>query len=192
MNTKRGVYFLANNYVIDFAIAFLNSFRSYNPDIPLCLIPYDSNYDKIAALYEKFNFTIFNDEKVINACDDISSLFPSSISGGFRKLAMWEGPFDEFIYIDVDTVVLSNLDFVFNILLAFDFITSHSSIPVIRKWVWKDSIYTASILNEEQINYAANTGFIISHKKALSIDSIIMPQPEVIWCNSLLISFIMS
>jgi hypothetical protein len=45
--TRRGVYFLANDGILDMAIAFLNSFPTYNPSIALCLIP---NADDVAQL----------------------------------------------------------------------------------------------------------------------------------------------
>jgi hypothetical protein len=178
MNIKRGIYFLSNNNMLDFTIAFLYSLRCHNPDIPLCLIPYNSDYKEIEALEKEFNFITFKNEEILNECDKIAELFSSSIPGTFRKLAIWEGPFDEFIYIDIDTVVLSNLYFVFYYLSEYDFITSHAFVPFIRHWVWKDSIYDANILNEDQINYAANTGFIVSHKNALPLTSVLKKIPD--------------
>lgn len=169
MSIKRGVYFLANDKTLELSIAFLNSFRKFNPDMPLCLIPYNSDCKGITGLSNKYNFSILTDDQVLNACDKISINFYGHISGSFRKLSLWNGPFDEFIYIDTDTVVLTNVEFSFKLLSDYDFITSHSSIPDIRKWVWKDSIYNANVLSEEQINYSANTGYIISHKKALPL-----------------------
>lgn len=169
MNSQRGVYFLANDKILELAIAFLNSFRKFNPDIPLCLIPYDANFQKIASLSNKYNFSIYPGQETLNACDQISTSILGNVKGYFRKLALWEGPFDEFIYIDSDTVVLKNVEFCFQYLSEYDFITSHSNIPSIRKWVWKDSIYKANILSNDQINYAANTGYIISHRKALPL-----------------------
>lgn len=171
MNIRRGVYFLANDKILDLSIAFLNSFRRYNPDIPLCLIPFDCNYKNLENLSDKYNFLIFKDSDILNACDKISIRFFDKIWGNFRKLAIWEGPFDEFIYIDSDTVVLSNVEFSFKYLSDYDFITSHSNIPSISHWVWKESIYSVSNLSRDQIDYAANTGYIISHKKALPLAS---------------------
>lgn len=171
MNIRRGVYFLANDKILDLSIAFLNSFRRNNPDISLCLIPFDCNFKNLENLCDKYNFSIFEDQEILNACDQISIRFFDKIWGQFRKLAMWEGPFDEFIYIDSDTVVLSNVEFSFKYLSDYDFITSHSNIPSIRHWVWKESIYTVSRLSRDQIDYAANTGYIISHKTALPLAS---------------------
>jgi len=191
MNAKRGVYFLANDNTLELSIAFLNSLRKYNPDISLCLIPYNSNYKNIAALCDKYYFSILEDNEILDTCDKISFSFYGHISGSFRKLALWAGPFDEFIYIDTDTVVLKNIEFSFKYLSEYDFITSHSNIPSIRKWVWKDSVYKADVLSEEQINFAANTGFIISHKKIFSLELIQKKLPAALeiknhmelWCG---------
>jgi hypothetical protein len=161
---KRGVYFIANNRVLDLSIAFLNSFRKYNPIISLCLIPYDNNYDKILALQKVYRFDVFKNLTLLQECDAISVKFHNYVLGSFRKLAMWDGIFEEFIYIDVDTVVLDNIDFCFQYLDKYPCITSHSNIQQIRKFVWKDSIYNSDYLSEEQIAFAANTGFIVSKK----------------------------
>lgn len=169
---QRGVYFLADDGVIDLAVTFLNSFRKYNPDIPLCLIPYNENTERLRELQAAYRFSIYLRTDVLARCDGISARFHPRVVGHYRKLACWEGDFDEFIYIDVDTVVLRNIDFVFRLLPGYDFITSHSNLPWIVKWVWKPSIYGAGQLTNEQITFAANTGFIASKKGALTVEGI--------------------
>jgi hypothetical protein len=171
MSIIRGVYFLSNDKMLELTTAFLNSFRRFNPDIPMCLIPYNSDYKKTAEIGDIYNFSVLTDNKILDACDKLSFSFYGHISGSFRKLAIWEGPFDEFVYIDTDTVVLNNIEFSFKLLSDYDFITSHAFLPSIRKFVWKESIYEANVLSEEQISYSANTGYIISNKKALSLDT---------------------
>jgi len=101
-------------------------------------------------------------------CDKRSLSFYPRVVGEFRKLAAWDGRFERFIYIDVDTVVLMNMDFVFKLLNRFEFINSHSNIASSRKYTWKDSIYAVETLSEEQIEYSANMGFIASRKGALT------------------------
>jgi len=163
---KRGVYFLANDYVFELAVAFLNSFRRYNPEIPLCLIPFNSNSERVASLQERYGFSVYEKREVLSYCDEISLKFHRGAVGQYRKLAAWEGDFDEFIYIDVDTIVLGNVAFVFKFLAEYDFVTSHSNIPHILKFVWKPSIFSEGKLSEYQINFAANTGFIAAQKRA--------------------------
>jgi hypothetical protein len=171
-SVSRGVYFLANDRIFDLTVAFLNSFRKYNPEIPLCLIPFNADIERIAALQSIYGFSVFSDGNVLESCDAIGARFHGRPQGEYRKLAMWEGGFDEFIYIDVDTVVLTNIDFVFPFLSEYDFVTSHSNIPEIVKWVWKKSVYDSRQLTAGQIAYSANTGFIASKKEALSLEGI--------------------
>ena len=167
---NRGVYFLANDRIFDLAVAFLNSFRAYNRSIPLCLIPFDGNTNAIESMAEVYNFTVYTNADVLRKCDEISRAFHGRVSGQYRKIAMWEGDFQEFVYIDTDTVVLESIEFVYDLLPRFGFITSHSHIPQSRKWVWKDSVQRSGKLTPDQIAYAANTGFIVSSTGSLSMD----------------------
>jgi hypothetical protein len=168
---KQGIFFLANDTVFELVIAFLNSLRHSNPDIPLCLIPYDGRIAAVSQLAHEYMFSIFDDSAVLSACDNISKRFHNRVQGQYRKLAMWSGKFPMFTYIDVDTVVMRNLDFAFEFLTTFDFITSQSHDSALRRWVWKDSIFDVPPLTREQIEFSANTGFIVSHKAALPLRS---------------------
>ncbi|MFC1730873.1 hypothetical protein ACFL6I_11115 [candidate division KSB1 bacterium] len=168
----RGVYFVANDRVIEMTFAFLNSFRKFNPEISLCMIPFRSDTDQLIGLKEKYNYSIYNNDEVLSFCDDISRQFHGEIIGHYRKLAIWQGDFDEFVYIDIDMLVLKNIDFVFLLLDQYDFITSNSNMSGSEKWVWKESIYQTNALNHDQIKYAANTGFIVSKKNVITKDYI--------------------
>ncbi|MCK5793783.1 MAG: hypothetical protein KAH12_03705 [Anaerolineales bacterium] len=171
-NRARGVYFLASDGTVELATAFLNSFRLHNPEIPLCLIPFDAQFSKVAKLKGKFNFSIFPGGQLFDSCDEISRRFHGYALGAYRKFCIWEGAFDEFLYIDVDTVILSNIDFVFRFLDEYDFVASHSNIPGIQRTVWKPSISGTGKLSSTQIEFAANTGFIASKRGALSLAEI--------------------
>lgn len=160
---KRGVYFLANDGILEAAIGFLNSFRTYNPSIPLCLVPFSDDSERIRALADRYRFTVWGDDAVLRRCDAISREFHDGLTmGQYRKLAIWTGDFDDFLYIDSDTIVLDSVDFVFDHLDRCDFLTSHSNIPRIRHWVWRESIYDTGALDAAQIEYAASTGFVAS------------------------------
>ena len=197
--TQRGVYFLADDGILDMAIAFLNSFRTYNPSIALCLIPYADNVEQLASLRQQYNFTIWSDVATLQWCDEISRSFHGCTVGQYRKLAIWEGPFDQFVYIDSDTVVLHSIDFALRYLDQFDFLTSHSDMPQIRSWVWKDSVYATGALTNKQISYAANTGFLASRRKCLSREQIQAQLPgaqalaqhmELLCCEQPLLNYL--
>ncbi len=174
----RGVYFLANDRVFDLAVAFLTSFRRSNPDIPLHLIPFADECERVTALAQSYGFTVYEDRATLLACDEVSRQFHGNRVGHYRKLAAWSGPFDEFLYIDCDTVVLEPVDFVFELLAEHDVITSHSNMPEIRRWVWRHSALDAGVLNRQQIGYAANTGFIASKAGLFDVHKLLTQLDE--------------
>jgi hypothetical protein len=176
----KGVYFVANDAIYDLAVAFLKSFRIHNPAIRLCLIPYDLETPRLRTLAEQYNFTCFDDRALLARCDDISQRIHGRTFGHYRKLMAWHGPFDEFIYIDSDTVVTSNVDFVFEFMSRYTFIFSHSNWPHLRQWVWKETIYETQVLTKAQIEFAANTGFICSKREILTIDEAERRLPEAL------------
>lgn len=165
----RGAYFLANDGISDLTVAFLNSFRRYNPAMSLCFIPYNDQCRYIQSLASGYNFTMFSDPERLGRCDDISLRFHNEVSGQYRKLLCWEGPFEEFVYIDVDTVVLRNIDFAFEFAKDYGFLASCSDLPQCRKYVWRDSVDACAALTDRQKNFAANTGFFVSRKGCLSL-----------------------
>src|SRR5580658_3484813 len=79
MTHPQGVYFLANDYVLDLAVTFLNSFRKYNPTIPLCLVPFDADICKVTALADKYGFEIYDNMEVLYECDRISESFHDTV-----------------------------------------------------------------------------------------------------------------
>ena len=170
--SSRGIYLLANDSVLDLAIACMSSLRTHNPEIDLCIVPFDSSIRKLQNYSDRFKFCIWNNDHILRDCDQISLKFHDSVMGHYRKLAMWSGPFEEFLYIDVDTVVLENIEFVYRYLADYDFLASHSNMPSIRRFVWKPNMPEVPGLNEEMSSYAANTGFIASRKGLLAINSL--------------------
>lgn len=167
----KGLYFVANDAIYELTVAFLKSFRIHNPSLPLCLIPYNDDIRRTSSLAETYNFSVFSDAAVFERCAAISRRFHGGkVLGHYRKLAAWHGPFDEFIYIDTDTVVTSGVDFVYEFLKEHAFVVSSADIPEITNWVWKDTIHAAGVLNARQIAFAASTGFLCSSKAALNLE----------------------
>ena len=166
---KTGVYFLCNDSLIEMAIAFLNAFRLYNPNLPLCLIPYrDDDITQLRNLAEIYNYSIFTNSGILAACDKIGNRM-KTYDYRFRKLAIWEGDFDNFIYLDVDNIVLEDLSSLFQLLHTYEFVVCDSNIAGNIRWVWKDSIPLREKIGAAQVEFAANTSFILSRKGALSL-----------------------
>lgn len=167
---SRGLYFLANDATYDLAIAFLASFRSLEPDTEIAMIPFDDNTRKIKGLCSRYNFSVFSNPSLFAKCDRVSQVYHGKTLGHYRKLAMWDGPFNEFIYIDIDTVVLSPLSFAFKFLNEYDFVTSHSNIAGSRQFVWKESASGTGLLSAAEFEYAASTGFVASRKGQIDLN----------------------
>ncbi len=107
-----GAYFSANDVVYDWTIAFLNSFRTFNPNLRLILIPFNDNCDSIYQLQEKYNFEIYIDP-TFDRLEAIGRAFELGYTATgpywFRRYASFWGPLDRFIYLDARQVVLADL-----------------------------------------------------------------------------------
>jgi Mannosyltransferase putative len=176
---QRGLYFLANDSMLDMVIAFLNSVKHHNSDLPICFIPFNNTTTRCLTVAAEYGCIVWEDGGLLAKCDAISSAFYNgTFSGQYRKLALWNGPFEEFIYIDVDTIVLSSVSFVFDYLGDYDYIASHSHIKAIEHFVWKDR--NVSSLSEEQISFSTNTGFFCSKKGVLSLEEVEEQLPRAL------------
>jgi len=175
----RGIYFLCNDRLISLAIAFLNAFREHNPRLPLCLIPYkDDDIDELLSLSGTYDFSVFPDQGVLDGCDRISGrILPRDHR--FRKLAIWEGVFDQFIYIDVDNLVLEDISYLFDLLDTYSFVLCDSNIDGNEEWSWKESIYSSGLLTEAQIKFAANTSLIVSSRGKISLADLMRREQEI-------------
>ncbi|MBD2254580.1 hypothetical protein [Nostoc parmelioides] len=50
-----GIYFFANYVVYDWAIAFLNSYRTFNPDLRLIMTSFNDQCDRLLKLSDIYN-----------------------------------------------------------------------------------------------------------------------------------------
>ncbi|MEL7030797.1 MAG: hypothetical protein AAGL97_02895 [Pseudomonadota bacterium] len=107
-----GVFFSANDKVLAWSVPFLTSFRIHNPEMPLCLIPFDQNVSLTKALADQFDFSIFEHDS-FGALEQIGRKLELGHSEygphWFRRYASFWGPFDRFLYLDARQVILSDL-----------------------------------------------------------------------------------
>jgi hypothetical protein len=113
MDERRiGLYFLADDGVYDWVVAFLESLRTWDPDLPCLCIPFSSRFDRLAALAGRYAFRALEHPAfaALDALGKRLSHRPQSIATNmFRKFAMFDGPFDAFAYFDADTLILDPL-----------------------------------------------------------------------------------
>lgn len=110
----RGVYVLGNDHVADFLEALFASLRRHSPDLPVRLIPYDDRLTRTRELCRRHRITLHEDasfaalEQIgLNLWTD--SPYPTH-HRLFRRLCIFWGPFDDFLYLDADVCVLAPLE----------------------------------------------------------------------------------
>jgi hypothetical protein len=121
-----GICTLANDYVYDQLIALLNSIEAIlGPDMPVCIYPYDDRTEKIAAAIAKRpNVQLYQDQESIQRWDEfvrnVWDTHPTARQrwskvtnepyhrvGTHRRYGAFDGPFDRFIYMDADTLLMA-------------------------------------------------------------------------------------
>ncbi len=134
-----GICTLANDRVYDQLVALLNSIEvNGGQDLPVCVYPYDDNTERIKAeIAQRPNVELFDDREVIDLWDNFakSAWEPHPTAkerwlkagskgyhrfGTHRRYCAFDGPFDRFIYMDGDTLLMSPLDRVFAQLDNYD------------------------------------------------------------------------
>lgn len=168
---SRGIYILANDRVIDNAIALLNSIRAYDADSPIVMIPYNNQYQAIADIItNSYGVKIYEDLQLLEKIDDLvkqtcgDNLLdrPNLL----RKLACWFGPFDEFLYIDTDIVVFEKIIENLNYLENNDFICCDYQYTGGIKQVFTPKI--TEIFSEDELKDVFNSGFWGSKKNLIT------------------------
>ena len=132
----KGICTLANDYVYDQVVALINSIEVHaGKDMPVCIYPYDDRLDRLRALAtERPQVHLFEDKAIIERWDNwvkqIWNYHPSAAEkwlavngkpgvhrmGTHRRFCGFEGPFDHFIYMDADTLLLDSPDLIFETL----------------------------------------------------------------------------
>jgi hypothetical protein len=137
-----GICTLANDRVYDQLVALLNSIEAIaGAEMPVCIYPYDDNVDQIAAeIAHRPHVTLYNDHDSIQRWDrfvrDIWDAHPTARQrwqatgdtapyhrvGTHRRYCAFDGPFDQFIYMDADTLLMNDVTFIFNQLHTYDWV----------------------------------------------------------------------
>ena len=127
-----GICTLANDIVCDQLIALLNSIEVIlGSNTPVCIYPFDEQVQQIKAeIAKRPNVFMYEDSASIQRWDKfMQSAAPERLNrnkvrlyGAHRRFCAFEGPFEKFIYMDADTLVMNSLDAVFDKLNESDFV----------------------------------------------------------------------
>ena len=152
---KYGVYFLANDVVYDWTIAFLNSFRTFNPDLPLYLIPFNDRCDRVLSLKDTYNFDIYTDDS-FSRLEAIGEAFELGYTKTgpywFRRYAAFWGPVEQFMYLDTRQVILADLKPFIQALEQYDFDFLHYDCAL-------DQVYESGEFRREMLRKGKGRGF---------------------------------
>ena len=165
MNIMKGIYIVANDKVMDNAIALLNSIRIYEPEIPIFLIPFDNNYQQVASiLNDKHGVKLFpNLDFVEHFTNKIAQIFDRdflALPNKMRKLVQWFGPLNQFLYIDTDIIVFTKMSEILNYLDDYEFLNCDYHFKG-RKLqdVFSSEIIKQNIFSESDLQDVFNSGF---------------------------------
>jgi hypothetical protein len=128
-----GICTLANDRVYDQLLALLNSIEAIlGAEFPICVYPYDTNTEKIAAaiakrpqvqLYEdrdliqrwdKFARAVWDSHPTARQRWNQAGSFGYHRFGTHRRYCAFDGPFHRFLYMDADTLLMAPVAMLFN------------------------------------------------------------------------------
>lgn len=126
-----GICTLANDRVFDQLVALLNSIEAIiGQSIPVCIYPFDDQLNRIRAeIANRPNVMLYDDQASIDRWDNfMQRIAPERLNqklrlyGAHRRFCAFDGPFDRFVYMDADTLLMQPLDAVFDKLNSHDWI----------------------------------------------------------------------
>ncbi|MBD1907540.1 sugar transferase [Funiculus sociatus GB2-A5] len=156
-----GICTLGNDRVYDQIVALLNSIEVVlGPETPVCIYPFDEHTEMISAeISKRPNVFLYDDTESIQRWDEfMQRVRPDKMDrskrlyGAHRRFCAFDGPFDKFIYMDADTLVMKSLDFV------FDKLDEYNCVVYDFQYVQPEYVYNIKskklleVFNKEKIN----------------------------------------
>lgn len=127
-----GICTLANDTVYDQLVALLNSIEVIlGAKTPVCVYPFDDRTTRISAeIAKRSNVFLYDNYASIQRWDEfMQEAAPERLNskkfrlyGAHRRFCAFDGPFEKFVYMDADTLVMNSLDAVFNKLDCHDWV----------------------------------------------------------------------
>lgn len=155
LSSTIGVYFSANDIVYDWAIAFLNSFRTFNPNLQLILIPFNNQCDRLLKEQERYHFEVYIDPSFAQL-EAIGQAFELGYTPTgcywFRRYASFWGPLERFMYLDARQIILANLQPFIEALDRYGFDFLHYDCAI-------DQVYEPGAFRQEMLRQGRSRGF---------------------------------
>ncbi|MGK7940037.1 MAG: Npun_R2821/Npun_R2822 family protein [Crocosphaera sp.] len=204
-----GICTLANDYVYDQVVALLNSIEAiYGQKMPICIYPYDENTEKLKAeIAHRPQVQLYNDTVSIERWDNFAQAVwdthPTAFQrwqkvgsngyhrfGTHRRYCAFDAPFERFIYMDADTLLMSPLETVFSQLdnhdcIVYDF--QHKDLTHVYD---VNSNKLTQVFPEERLNkeifcsgfYGSKKDLFTDNKRHELIDKLQEGEAEILYC----------
>lgn len=210
---KRGIYTLANDVVYDQLIALLNSIERNSGHIPVCVIAYNKEIEQVRTeVAKRENVTLLDNPDLFKFWEDFSlrvwQTHPTAIqqwkSSGIKTQFYRVGenhryvsfdpaaPFDEFIYLDADTLVMQPLDFMFERLNKADVVVYDFQFKDLSHIFNVNSKQLTTVLSEERLKrdifcsgcYASKRGLFSNAELDHVIDTLAQGNSDVLYMGA--------
>ncbi|MBW4521178.1 MAG: sugar transferase [Scytolyngbya sp. HA4215-MV1] len=208
-----GIYTLANDAVYDQLVALLNSIEANaGADFPVCVIAYDDRLDKVKAeIANRKNVSLMNDPAIFAPWEAFSTQVwkthpfamqqwqEQGIDGVYRihcnhRYAAFDpaAPFDRFIYLDADTLLLDSPAIFFNALDDADFVTYDFQHKDPAHIFNLDSPKLLDVFNASRITsdifcsgcFASKRGMFEPERRAWLVERLAEGEAEVLYLNA--------
>jgi hypothetical protein len=136
-----GICTLANDYIFDQLVALLNSIETImGKDFPVCIYSYDDRLEKVKAeLVNRPQVQLYQDLQSMQEWDQFATeawdthpharaRWAKAGSQGYhrfgthRRYCAFDGPFERFIYMDGDTLLMDDPRLIFSLLEQYDLV----------------------------------------------------------------------
>ncbi len=194
-----GICTLANDYVYDQVIALINSIEAIaSKDFPVCIYPYDDNTEKLEAeVNRRSNVELYRDRDSMAKWDNFArdgwdthptarQIWQRAGSDGYhrfgthRRYCAFDNPFDRFLYMDADALLMNSVEFIFKSLddsdcVVYDF--QHKDLTHVYN---VDSPQLSKVFSKERLEteifcsgfYASKKDLFDEEKRAAIIDNL--------------------
>lgn len=194
-----GICTLGNDYVFDQLVALLNSIDVIlGSETPVCIYPFDDQTQRIAdEIAKRPNVFLYDNQESINRWDQFMltaaperlNRSKSRLYGAHRRFCAFDGPFDKFIYLDADTLVMNSLATVFEKLDSYDFVVYDFQFKDVSKIYNVNSPKLLKVFDQKRINseifcsgfYGAKQGIFNSEQRNWLISRLQNGEAEILY-----------
>lgn len=180
------IYCIGNDRVYDWLVALLRSIRVHEgAERTVILIPFDDNVERVRSLADEFNLVVLDDDRLAWLDELGRRLKPDSWVGAhaMRKLIVFFGPADRFLFVDADAVLLAPVGDLFDAIAKGenDFYFLDEDIEeAYRPGPWRDALVAAGARGFNSGIFGSRTGLLTEDEIEGSLDAALEVQCEFV------------